>query len=198
MKSYIIKLSDFSNSVQWAEHAYNSAKKHNWDIEYFEGINGLNYSLDNFGFKPAPIKKAERQFTKKGVVGCFLSHYLLWQKAIDLNQPICVLEHDVTIHQPFPNLTVTNYDVIRLAINKPAKPISRLNIGNWWAGAMAYIVTPLGATKIINFAKTKGALPADVALSANIVNTLLYEPLNTIVTFKHAKHNGGFSFTQHL
>lgn len=199
MKAYIIRLSEFPNSIEWAKNAYESGKTHNWNIDYFEGVNGQKKSLNDYGIKKvAPIKKVEMSFQKNGVVGCFLSHYSLWKKSINLNKPICILEHDITIHKPFPVVPVNDYDVIRLAINKKAKSIKQCNIGQWWAGAMAYIITPNGAKKLINFLERNGALPADMILSANIVNTLLFEPLNTVVTFKHAADNGGFSFTQHL
>lgn len=197
MKSYIIRLSDFSSSVELANAAFISAKLYNWDIHFFEGINGLRSTLQNYDLQPAKIKKS-KSLDRKGVVGCFLSHYSLWNKCIELNEPICILEHDTTIHKPFPRIDCNKYDVIRLAVNKPAKHISNLNIGQWWVGAMAYIVTPTGAGKLVNFSKKHGALPADIMLSANIVNTLLYSPLNSVVTFKHAVESGGISFTRDL
>ena len=57
------------------------------------GHNGLPSSLvhlpdDGFRkvFKSRPLSKGER--------GCYASHYLLWQKCIELNRPIVILEDD--------------------------------------------------------------------------------------------------------
>ena len=100
MKSFIIRLSAFNNSVKWAEQAYNSGKKHNWDINYYEGINGQLMSLEDFNlFSNTQFKKGAKRLQRAGVRGCFLSHFSLWKKCIDLNVPICILEHDVTIQQ---------------------------------------------------------------------------------------------------
>ena len=52
MKSFIIRLSAFDNSIQWASRAYNSGKKHNWDINYHEGTNGQLVSLEDFNLFP--------------------------------------------------------------------------------------------------------------------------------------------------
>lgn len=35
------------------------------------------------------------QMTTTGAIGCYLSHYLLWKKAVELGRPILVLEDDV-------------------------------------------------------------------------------------------------------
>lgn len=195
MKSFIIRLTDFEDSMKWAEDAYNSGIEHNWDIHYFDGFNGSKYSLDDFNLFKSKAKKATA-FNRKGVVGCFLSHYHLWIKCVNLNEPLCILEHDITIHKKFPKINLSETDVYRLAINRVGKPIRKpIKLGEWWAGAMAYIVTPLGASKLIEFAKTSGVLPADVMLATNIVRVSLHNPLNTVVTFKHASENGNYSFT---
>lgn len=45
-------------------------------------------------------KKRQRYRRKKlagGELGCFASHYLLWQKCLELNQPLVVMEDDVNV-----------------------------------------------------------------------------------------------------
>jgi glycosyl transferase family 25 len=190
MKSYIIRLSDFPNSVEWAEKAYNSAINYDWDIEYFEGVNGQNETLLDHNLKVnSKYKKAVNSLERVGTVGCFLSHYKLWQRCIELNLPICILEHDVTIHKPFPELDFK--DVIKLASGPKGKNIY---IGEWWAGAMAYCVRPQGATKLVNFVETHGAMPADTMLCTGIVDLQFYNQINTVVTYV----TDDFSFTWNL
>jgi len=179
MRSYIIRLSDFPNSVEWSEKAYNSAEEHGWNIYFFEGVNGKKETLLDYNIKVnKKYKKAIPAFERVGTVGCFLSHYKLWKKCIELNESICVLEHDVTIHKSFPKLEFK--DVIKLSTNKKAKDIY---LGEWWAGAMGYCVTPSGASKLVNFVETQGAMPADTMLCTGIVDLQFYEPINTVVTY---------------
>lgn len=190
MKSYIIRLENFFNSVNWANNAYKSAKKHKWDINFFKGVNGQQETLEDYNIKiNLKYKKNKKAFKRVGTVGCFLSHYKLWQKCIELNEPICILEHDVTIHDKFPALDFT--DVIKLSSGPKAKSIY---VGEWWAGAMAYCISPLGASKLINFVKEEGAMPADTMLCNGIIDLKFYEPINNIVTYV----TDDFSFTWDL
>lgn len=55
----------------------------------------------------------------KGVVGCFLSHYYLWKKCVDLNVPIGILEYDVAFLNQLPNNVLDLFeDYCNLDINR--------------------------------------------------------------------------------
>lgn len=188
MKSYIIRLSEYNRSVRWSANACTSATQHGWNVEYFEGIDGTKTSLCDYGIRSnKQFKKGAKYLEKPGVVGCFLSHYMLWKKCIELNEPICILEHDVTIRDVFPKLSFN--DVIKLTTGPKAKHIY---VGNWYEGAMAYCVTPAGATKLLDFTLLEGAMPADVMLCDGIVDLNFYDPINTVVTYVTDE----FSFTK--
>ena len=188
MKSFIIRLSAFDNSIQWASRAYNSGKKHNWDINYHEGTNGQLVSLEDFNLFPnTRFRKGARRLQRAGVRGCFLSHFSLWKKCMELNVPICILEHDVTIQQQFPAVQFT--DILKFATGPQGK---MLYMGNWFAGAMAYCVTPSGASKLVHFAEQHGAMPADVMLCTGIIDLDFYDPIGTVVTYV----TDDFSFTE--
>lgn len=188
MKSFIIRLSSYENSKEWAENAFNSAIKHNWDVEYFEGINGLETSLEEYRLFLNPNhKKSRKLFANKGTLGCFLSHYGLWKKCLELNQSICILEHDVTIHKPFPKIKFT--DVYKFVKGPETKPVY---IGQWWASGAAYCVSPKGAQKLINFSEQNGIMPADTMLNTGIVN-MNFNNEQTVSVYTH-----NFSFTKDL
>lgn len=190
MKSYIIKLSEFPDSVKWATNAFETAKQHNWDIHYFEGSNGQTETLADYNLFVNPLhRKSKKSFKRLGTVGCLISHYKLWKMCIDLNEPICILEHDVTIHNKFPALDFS--EVIKLSSGPKAKPIY---LGEWWAGAMAYCISPIGAEKLVKFAQENGVMPADTMLCNGIVDLQFYEPINSIVTYVTDE----FSFTWNL
>lgn len=165
MNSYIIRLSDFSNSVKWSEETFLSGIKHNWKIEYFEGINGQRETLKDYNIKiNSKYKKSVKAFSRPGTVGCFLSHYKLWEKCIELSSPICILEHDVIIKKP---LITHSFEEILKLIKGPETKGSYL--GDWWASGAAYCITPNGAKKLIDFVTEYGAMPADIMLNTGIV-----------------------------
>ncbi|WQV07142.1 glycosyltransferase family 25 protein [Helicobacter pylori] len=45
--------------------------------------------------------KYHAKFMSLGELGCYASHYSLWEKCIDLNEPICILEDDITLKENF-------------------------------------------------------------------------------------------------
>lgn len=166
MKSYIIRLSDFTNSVEWSNKAYKSAKKYNWDVEFFEGINGQKETLADYKIKiNKKHKKSISAFERPGTVGCFLSHYKLWKKCLAMHTAICVLEHDVIINKSLSVLPFKN--VLKLFKGPNTKP---MYLGKWWASGAAYCITPCGASKLIRFVELEGAMPADVMLNTGIVD----------------------------
>lgn len=73
------------------------------NYHFFEAING-NENPDNPLFKKY---NREKRLLRKGYelslsqLGCFASHYLLWQKCVELNQPILVLEDDALLQPNF-------------------------------------------------------------------------------------------------
>lgn len=83
------------------------------------GINVIPYAgvysnIDNIIAKekliinPAGAHKITRR--GKGVLGCFLSHYFLWHKALELNQPMGVLEYDAIFIKPLPINILEKFD----------------------------------------------------------------------------------------
>jgi GR25 family glycosyltransferase involved in LPS biosynthesis len=178
MKSFIIYLPAFKNSVKWAIKAQQSALQHSWEVELYEGFDGRYSDLkehDIFMNPHAGTHKGEKLLGKPGVIGCFLSHYFLWKKSLELNEPICILEHDVTIHKLMPD--VKFLDVIKLVSGPKGK--QKVYGGTWWAGAMAYCITPQGANKLVKFVNTEGALPADWMLCTSIID-LKFDNSNSV------------------
>jgi GR25 family glycosyltransferase involved in LPS biosynthesis len=187
MKSYIIRLKEYKNSVEWALNTYNSATTYNWNVEYFDGVDGSKCTLEEHNIKSnLKFKKGARYLEKPGVVGCFLSHYNLWQKCIELNDSICILEHDAIILDNFPKVKFT--DVLKFVKGPETKPIY---LGKWWASGAGYCVTPLGAKKLVDFSQTHGAMPADIMLNTGIVDIKFYENIVKV-------NEQQFSFTRDL
>jgi GR25 family glycosyltransferase involved in LPS biosynthesis len=113
MKSYIIRLKNNAISEKYADLCVAQARKFDIDVEYFDGINGLEYPqhLARLGISPRYKFKKGRA----GVFGCFLSHYYLWLQCAAGDQPFLILEHDGFVIRPLPsNILDTFTHVLKL------------------------------------------------------------------------------------
>jgi GR25 family glycosyltransferase involved in LPS biosynthesis len=186
MEGYIIYLPGYANSVRWAQNALDSAKKYNWNVQLYPGVDGTKMKIQDFGLTVySSSKKANRLFEKSGVHGCFLSHYHLWKKAIQENKTIAVFEHDAMFLKEFADVQFV--DVIKLYGFKKAKPNF---IGNWWESTCGYIISPPGAYKLLDWVKVNGAIPSDWMLSDGIVDVVLDN--NNFIS----KQDTDYSFTK--
>ena len=167
-KTYLIVLKNHQPSEQLASECLLSAERFNWNVEVFPAVNGntiteqtwLDYGLKNSGHRPADL-------TYKGTQGCFLSHYMLWKRCAELDQPIIVLEDDAEVLGPIPEI-VTDKDLIKL--HDPRQMHEHKKLGSWAPGAFAYWLTPQGAKKIIDWAKNDGPGHADKLIGSNVLN----------------------------
>lgn len=101
MKSFVITLVNNTKSVKSTNQVIKTAKEvgYNEPIEIFEAVTPdkweeiLPYN-NNFGMYPRP----------DNVGACFASHYLLWKKCVELNEPILILEHDAIFVDNIPDI----------------------------------------------------------------------------------------------
>ena len=101
MKTFLITLSNNKDSVKSTKKVLESAKKVGYSekIELFEGI------LPNEWKKYLPFENFFHTYPRPDNVGaCFASHYLLWKKCVELNEPILILEHDALFIDTIPNV----------------------------------------------------------------------------------------------
>ena len=170
MRNYIIYLPQFQTSFDLAKIALDTGSKFGWELELFEGVDGRTVSdTDSWNAWGINInlgdEKCKKMMEKPGVRGCFLSHYSLWKQCIDNGENIGIFEHDVEfINNPPANIDVE--DLLKLEGFEPQKPRPA---GNWYEGARAYILTPNGATKIVQWVEEYGCLPADVIMGDHII-----------------------------
>ena len=153
-----------------------------WNQPKLDFSTGLNLS---------PYQTAD----KRKRVGCFMSHYALWQECVKLNETIIILEHDAVFinkieTDPRDNTILDNkYGVI--GVNDPRGatrkshvyhtlicesrwPVQRVPqiddvmIPQGLAGNSAYIIKPWAAKKVIQKVKEIGAWPNDALLCYQI------------------------------
>lgn len=138
--------------------------------EFFYGVNGKedpNYLLFS-RYNDAKRLLYKGASMTLGQLGCFASHYLLWQKCIELNQPIIVMEDDAILLDNFSstidflNSLENNYEFLWLCCSyNPSKSKlinSHTNFNlevhryfKGWSNTAAYYLTPKSAQKLLDY-----------------------------------------------
>ncbi len=134
------------------------------DCEFLDGIDGntagsaLFESIDtdayllNTGRGPS-----------NGEIGCFASHKAAWQRCVDINEPIVVLEDDATLLDNFPQalktagLLINDFGFIRLqhlrnyakAPVKEAGGFTLYYCEKYAHGAVGYAISPAAANHLL-------------------------------------------------
>lgn len=200
MKSYIIYLPNYPDSVVMSHKALVTGMQQGWTVELWPGVDGRIVSYEDlerlYGISACPWNKkcAVMIKEKAGVRGCFLSHWKLWNLCRDQDQDIGIFEHDIEFLRP-PKLQRDFRHVLKLEgfDIKPARPA-----GQWYEGARAYILRPEGADRLIQWVKTNGCLPADVNIGLDIVDIALQKKdiigLQNDHTDKSSKHVNSFTW----
>lgn len=194
MNSYIICLSKIPASLTTAINLKKQLESFNMVAELFEGTYGNDAvhimdaqgrTIHPFGIKgPNTDSDATYQNNGKisspGVRGCFLSHYRLWEKCSDLDQPIFIWEDDIVLTRPY--IPVDWKDVLVVALGHPKKSERYLDYLNnpidtpeampyknsSMPGCCGYALKPHAARKLVEiYANTY--LPADNAINQHYV-----------------------------
>jgi len=105
MRTFIITLKQVEFSKQMAEKCRESARKvgYKTEIETFWGVFGDEWRKHiPVSEKTLPWNLAKK--TTAPIAGCFTSHYMLWKKCVELNEPILILEHDAQFDRNIPDI----------------------------------------------------------------------------------------------
>ncbi len=142
-------------------------------LTFFEAVNGR---------APHPlfahVHAGKRQARKgrpfrPGEIGCWASHYLLWQQCVASGKPMIVLEDDIVLDPRFPELlralplVPADVGYFRLhAANRPSLPWRRFGgfvLHRYWRSPMCtfgYYLAPAAAERFLRHA-TQWVLPVD-------------------------------------
>lgn len=202
LNTYIIRLKDNNLSCTLALDAEMAAKKCDAQVEYFDGIDSVQ-SLDFFAERQININ---RNFAQEppGTWGCLASHMSLWERCVEQQVPITILEHDGImlrnpeeivrgVHEychldgfiPLDNTIPLDSEAQFLLYDQQVKDFTpgihqELKFksiigatydltGFFYVGAYGYIITPVGASKLLNFVDYLGAIPADQVMCEKAV-----------------------------
>ncbi len=136
------------------------------DFEFFDAINGneRHTIFSHYNHKKRMWKKGYAMTS--GEIGCFASHYLMWEKCIKLNTPIIVMEDHAQINDNFINV-INNFKLIAQRkgfyklnstpakiklIEKVADNLSIVKFSSKTTMTTGYILMPETAKKLISYA----------------------------------------------
>lgn len=208
MRAFVITLKNNPYSNEVAGRCIQSATKFGVEIEKFFGVDkdtaeetmnkyGLKWTWANNNASNAvcPITGLHqfpyRTNDLRAKIGCSMSHFLLWEKCIALDEPILILEHDAVFLRPLPKFEFKGI----CQINDPAGCTRRG--GQWsqqmikrggqgvfektWvttpeerhipdglAGNSAYVIKPHSAQELIDKYYELGIWPNDATMCKQI------------------------------
>ncbi len=126
-----------------------------------------------------------------GELGCYASHYMLWKKCIELNEPICILEDDIFLKENFNESLdflekhIQELGYVRLMhllydpnirseplINENQeiqKHIGIINAYSYGVGTQGYVITPKVAQIFLGHSQ-KWVIPVDTLMDATFIH----------------------------
>lgn len=194
MKSFIIHLSKIPSSLNTALKVKETLDSFELDNELFEGSYGneveklfkdTNRVCHPHSFKgPTCVYTEEEKngLSSPGVMGCFYSHFKLWQKCVELNEPIMVFEDDVLFTRTY---YPVEFDDVLITVfgnrTKSAKyyhyltnPTGEPRAEAYWQasmpGTVGYAIKPNAAKRLVDFYNTHNTfLPSDNAMMTMLI-----------------------------
>ncbi len=131
MKYFVINLN--RSRERWETLLRNAPEFLKSKLQRFEAVDGSDpAALAPWQSRRAPFKTwcwCGKQLTN-GELACYASHYLLWQKCIELNEPIVILEDDICFNPNFDEgikrVQASGYDYVKLFVTS-TKRIKKLD-----------------------------------------------------------------------
>lgn len=162
---------------------------HNHDLRWNYPWRGEQLDIETGLIKSAYLTKEPKRR-----IACALSHYFLWKKCLELNEPIVILEHDAMFTNKIDfDIMDTKYDIVGINDPRRATRLSQVYHGEiqrqgrnicqvpWidnqqipqgLAGNSAYVMKPSGAKKMVGLAKTYGLWPNDALMCRQLIPSI--------------------------
>jgi glycosyl transferase family 25 len=218
MKSFIIHLSKIPASLETATRLKNQLTEYSMESELFEGTYGNDAvammktegrEVHPWGIKgPPAIPQAVNPNIGKhltpGEQGCFYSHYRLWQKCVELNEPIIIFEDDIVLSRKF--IDISWDDILIVALGHPKKthryrhfldnPEGPAEAAEYYQSSMpgccGYAIKPHAAKKLLDV-YSETYLAADNAINCYHVKMQIH---NYVMGIALTKEDGKVSLTR--
>lgn len=173
MKAFVITILENEKSQKVADRCIASAKKFGVDVEKHAAMTPKRGAVSIAYKKEVPLNGFKERFSRfENCLSAFLSHLSLWEKCVELNQPIIIFEHDAVVVNTLP-LNVSFESL--MSIGEPSYGqygiggtigVNKLFSKPYLPGAHAYMLKPSGARELIRVSKTGRARPTDVFINS--------------------------------
>ena len=217
MKSFVIYVKGHEQSERYALEALNSCNKNGFDAELLEGVtpDTINQYEQYPEIENGRATSFKREDTKKYLTkkSCFTNHVRVWNKCIELNQPVAFIEQDAYCvwgwdNTQFDEILILNFnsafrqEVFDHVQNKPVFGLGKgvynssplmYNKDNEWLnsvmipGTASYAVTPKGAKKLLVALEKYGWDQSDYFINSH--NVKMEYKIPEYFTFKYIKLN---------
>jgi len=209
MKNFIICLSKIPASFETATKLKNQLEKFSTDVELFEGTYGNDavrmMAEEGRIIHPRGIKGIidpagpwAEKISSPGIKGCFYSHYRLWQKCVELDEPIVIWEDDIILTRRF--FDIDWEDILIVALGHPNKspryrhlldlpegePTALTYNNTSMPGCCGYAIKPHAAEKLVE-TYNKTFLPADNAINSTVVKIQIHSHIMGIAVVEGKK-----------
>jgi glycosyl transferase family 25 len=180
-KAYIITIKGHESSEKMGQRCLESCQKINQPAEIFDAFDGTG-NLNPEIIVPEHSRNKDwlkwfrlvNTTLSKPEICCFLSHFALWCKCVEQDQPLIALEHDAVMLRPFVNHSALNA-IVYLGSNEqvtnrsssPIPPHAQLCPDyRYILRTHSYSIDPLVAKNLIAHAVQRGIYTAvDVMMS---------------------------------
>lgn len=213
MKMFCIWTEGVSISAKGLKNCVKSAEQFGYEVSPFKSIHwkDLDSIHSEIGLKRKLKPWKNRATTKTHCPAYRLAngttHYLLYQKCLHLNEPICILEHDAIFVKEIPEYDI-NLDcyVIQISSNRigrslgqgetvgkhsrffirdhPETPGIHLHPFNRLIGTSGYIISPKAASRMIHLIEKEGVANADRIFERHVGPLFLFHPQPVETQFK--------------
>ena len=157
--AYIIRIKDNELSEQLAARCAVTCDSVGMPYEFFEAIDGTSGALTNIPDQQVTklLKRVNTTLTL-AEIGCLLSHFYLWVKCVEFDQPIVILEHDAVMVKPYlqhPFFNVVSYlgcseQVNGWRLELPMPPHGQMNENyRFLLRTHAYALDPMMARNLV-------------------------------------------------
>jgi GR25 family glycosyltransferase involved in LPS biosynthesis len=144
----MISMSDNPISQYYANTCKKTWESFGYHVNHFEAVTPK--TLDDCSELHFGLKRNVKDFTltEKSI---WYSHFYLWEKCLDLDEAIVIIEHDCYLFDHLPD----EFDEVHFFTKSVSKKIVRKGSFGRVSPAAGYILTPKFAKKLIDCSKSK-------------------------------------------
>ena len=158
MKHFVINLA----ARQDRRDSFTKQAKDTFDYEFFPAVDGKRVRHLSKNIWPEWIDPILNRKMNVGEIGCLLSHYTLWQKCVDLDEPIVIFEDDIQLLNYDPALVeqaLESNDFVYISRKQMDEDLPDRPGYSYWL--CAYAITPLAARQLLDTNILQNMIPAD-------------------------------------